>query len=49
MYKLIASILVILAILLAWYLTQGSSSTPKHGPDDGGIKFNSVTFTGEMK
>lgn len=39
MYKLIASILVILAVLLTWYLTQDDAA-PTHRSDDGGIKIN---------
>jgi hypothetical protein len=41
MYKIIASVLIVLAVLFTWYVTQDSSSTTTHKTNnDDGIKFN---------
>lgn len=42
MYKIIASILVVIAILVTLYISQDSSGVT-HKSDDGGIKLNLVT------
>lgn len=39
MYKVIASVLVILAILLAWYVSSDDSATP-HSSNNDGINLN---------
>lgn len=40
MYKLIASLLVVGAILFAWYVVQDNSSVPVSKSNDGGINLN---------
>lgn len=40
MYKLIASIVVVLAILFTWYITKDSTSVPVNKQNDGGIILN---------